>query len=191
MHRFFHIKIQRKVHCFLRNTFKDGTLFYLFSVLYVDNGAFTFEDRAQMEKRVELIFYHFTKFGLEMHIVREGKPSKTECVFFPPPGFFSRRQILLDTYKEYSEAVVPRQKEKRESHETKCKREDSEYMSLAETATMQVADGYITFCKHFKYLGIWVSYSLRDDYDISKRVAATNAAMGALEKFWIDDHVDM
>ena len=96
-----------------------------------------------------------------------------------------------DTYKEDSEAVVPRQKEKRESHETKCKREDSEYMSLAETATMQVADGYITFCKHFKYLGTWVSYSLRDDYDISKRIAAANAAMGALENFWIDDHVDM
>ena len=56
---------------------------------------------------------------------------------------------------------------------------------------MQVSDGYITFCKHFKYLGMWVSYSLWDDYDISKRIAAANAAMGALEKFWIDGHVDM
>ena len=64
-------------------------------------------------------------------------------------------------------------------------------MSLAETATIQVADGYITFCKHFKYLGTWVSYSLWDDYDISKRIAAANAAMGALEKFCIYDHVDM
>ena len=71
-----------------RNTFKEGTLYELFSILYVDDGAFTFEDRAQMEKGVELIFHHFTKFGLEMHIGREGKPSKTECVFFPPPGFF-------------------------------------------------------------------------------------------------------
>ena len=109
-----------------------------------------------MEKGVELIFSHFMKFGLEMHIGRGGKPSKTECVFFPPPGFFSRRQILPATCEEYRDAVVPRQKEKRESHETKCKREDSEYMSLAETATMQVADGYITFCKHFKYLGTFV-----------------------------------
>ena len=32
---------------------------------------------------------------------------------------------------------------------------------------------------------------LRDDYDISKRIAAANAAMRALEKFLIDDHVDM
>ena len=54
-----------------------------------------------------------------------------------------------------------------------------------------MADGYITFCKHFNYLGTWVSYSLRDDYDISKRIAAANAAMGDLKKFWIDDHVDM
>ena len=52
------------------NTFKGRTLFELFSVLYVDDGAFTFEDRAQMEKGVELIFSHFTKFGLEMHIGR-------------------------------------------------------------------------------------------------------------------------
>ena len=64
-------------------------------------------------------------------------------------------------------------------------------MSLAETATMQVADGYVTFCKHFKYIGTWISYSLHDDYDISKHIAAANSSMGALEKFWIDDHVDM
>ena len=51
-----------------RNTFKGGTIFELLSVLYVDDGAFTFEDRAQIEKGVELIFSHFTKFGLEMHI---------------------------------------------------------------------------------------------------------------------------
>ena len=129
----------------------------------------------QMEKGVELIFSHFTKFGLEMHIGRGGKSSKTECIFFPPPGFFLRRQILPDPCKEDSDAVVPRQKEKRESHETRRKREDREYVSLEETATMQVADGYITFCKHFKYLGTWVSYSLRDDYDILKRIAAVYA----------------
>ena len=64
-------------------------------------------------------------------------------------------------------------------------------MSLAETATMQVADRYIAFCKNFKYLGTWISYSLRDDYDILKRIAAANAAMGALENFWIEDNVDM
>ena len=29
------------------------------------------------------------KFGLEMHIVWWPKPSKTECIFFPPPGFFN------------------------------------------------------------------------------------------------------
>ena len=80
-----------------------------------------------------------------MHIGREGKPSKTECVFFPPPGFFSRRQILPAPCNEDIDAVVPRQKEKRESQEARCKREDSEYVSLAETETMQVADGYITF----------------------------------------------
>ena len=71
-----------------RNTSEDGALFDLFSVLYVDDSAFNFEDRSKMEKGGELIFSHFTKFGLEMHIGRGGKPSKTECVFFPPPVFF-------------------------------------------------------------------------------------------------------
>jgi hypothetical protein len=31
---------------------------------------------------------HLAHFGLEVHIGRNGNPSKTECVFFPPPQFF-------------------------------------------------------------------------------------------------------
>ena len=70
------------------NTFSAGTLLELFSVLYVDDCAFHFGDRAQLEQGVELIYSHFTKSGLEMHIGREGKISKTECIFSPPRGFF-------------------------------------------------------------------------------------------------------
>ena len=56
---------------------------------------------------------------------------------------------------------------------------------------MKVADGYVTFCQNFKYLGTWVSYSLYDNYEITKQVAAANAAMGSLGRFWDDPHVDM
>ena len=68
-----------------KSTFSTGTLLELLRVLYVDDGAFHFGNRAQLEQGVELIYSHFTKFGLEMHIGREGKPSNTECVSPPPP----------------------------------------------------------------------------------------------------------
>ena len=41
-----------------------------------------------MEKGLNLIFSHFARLGLEMHIGRGDVDSKTECVFFPPPRFF-------------------------------------------------------------------------------------------------------
>ena len=75
-------------------TFSEGTLLDIFNVLYVDNGTFPFEDRDQLTKRVQLIYDQFKKIGLEVHIGRGAKPSKTECVFFPPPGFFKHKQIL-------------------------------------------------------------------------------------------------
>ena len=64
-------------------------------------------------------------------------------------------------------------------------------MHIEETGIVKVADGYVTFFQHFKYLGTWVHYSLRYDYDITKRVAAASTAMGALRKFWYDHHVNM
>ena len=47
------------------------------------------------------------------------------------------------------------------------------------------------FCFHFKYLGSWLSFYLRDDYDVGRLIWAANALMGALDKFWIYHHVDM
>jgi hypothetical protein len=43
-----------------------------------------------LQRGMELIFHHFTRFGLEMHIGHGASESKTECVFFPPPQFFQR-----------------------------------------------------------------------------------------------------
>ena len=76
-------------------TFQEGTSLELFSVLYVDDGAFPFENREQMTKGVHLISDHFKRFGPEMHIGRGKKMSKTECVFFPPPDFFCRLKNTL------------------------------------------------------------------------------------------------
>ena len=54
-----------------------------------------------------------------------------------------------------------------------------------------VSEGFVTFCVHFKYLGSWLSFSLRDDYDVGRRIELANASIGGLDKFWRYQHVDM
>ena len=41
----------------------------------------------------------------------------------------------------------------------------------------------VTFTKHFKYLGSYISYYLQDDYNIDVRLVAGYASMGSLSKF--------
>ena len=79
-----------------KKSFEQGTPLALFCVLYVYDGAFNFEYRNQLTRGLNLIYQHFTRFSLEMHIGKGQKSSKTECVFFPPPGFF-RRKLNLPT----------------------------------------------------------------------------------------------
>ena len=54
-----------------------------------------------------------------------------------------------------------------------------------------LSDGFVSFCPHFKYLGSWLSFSLRNDHDVERRIGAANGSMGALDNFWKDHHVDM
>ena len=87
--------------------------------------------------------------------------------------------------------LVPKDKTKRESYESRHKREETEYNDLPEKKLIVVCDGFVAFCIHFKYLGNWISFSLRDDHDVTKRIAAANSSMGAMSKIWEDDHVDL
>ena len=100
--------------------FEQGTLLALFCVLYVDDSAFTFEDRDQITRGLNLIYQHFTMFGLEMHIVKGKKASKTECVFFPPLGFL-RRKLNLSTKNNKSKSKMLVTNTKQESHESRYK----------------------------------------------------------------------
>ena len=78
---------------------------------------------------------------------------------------------------------------KQESHKTRNNIEETTYDNLPETRLVIVKDGFNTFCQHFKYLGSFF-FSLREDHDIMKRIAAANASMGAMSKVWDDDNVD-
>jgi len=60
--------------------------------LYVDDGTFPFGKREDLQRGMELIYHHFARFGLEMHIGCGTSESKTEC-FSPPPHNFSNAWI--------------------------------------------------------------------------------------------------
>ena len=60
-----------------------------------------------------------------------------------------------------------------------------------ETVPIPVSDGQVTFCRHFKYLGSYVSFCLCDDYDIDKHIAAASQAMGALKTMWDYPHLKL
>jgi hypothetical protein len=44
-----------------------------------------------MTRGLALLYNHFKRLGLEMHIGRGTTASKTECISPPPPGFFDSR----------------------------------------------------------------------------------------------------
>ena len=67
-------------------TFLSGMLFDLFWMLYIDDGEFVFESRTNIEKMITLLFYHFARFVLRMHIGTE-KPLEDWIFILPAPGF--------------------------------------------------------------------------------------------------------
>ena len=92
---------------------------------------------------------------------RGEKASKTECVFFPPPGFFGRKSIMpADNRMSGKRLLVPKEKTKRDSFESRHEREETEYDDLPKTKPIVVCDGFFTFCRLFKYMGNWISFSL-------------------------------
>ncbi len=70
-------------------------------------------------------------------------------------------------------------------------REHDMYNRLDETKNFSVADGFVRFTRTFKYLGSLISYNLRDDDDITARIAGANASMGALKELWRNPHLGM
>ena len=111
----------------LPKTFSEGVLLDLFNVLYIDDGAFMFEDRKQLTLGAQLIFDHFKRFGMEMHIGRGGKASEIECLFFSLPGFFKKKHILPASENVRVDELVERPKTVRAKEEEKGSRTDTEY----------------------------------------------------------------
>ena len=159
-------------------------------MLYVDDGAFVFELRHQLETGTPLLLRHFEKFGLEMHIGKENKPSKTECVFFPTPGYFILPNLPNSDASTTTSSFLT-DKVKQENDKKKCQREDGQYDNSTDTAIVKFKEGNVTFTRHFKYLGSYISYNLRNDHDVDSRIAAASASMVSLSRYWSDKSVDI
>ncbi len=69
--------------------------------------------------------------------------------------------------------------------------DNNAYDKLPESANVPIADGYVSFTRTFRYLGSLINYSLRDDDNITARIAAATASMGALKEVWRNPHLDM
>ena len=65
---------------------RGGQEFNLPDSQYADDTAVLFTTRKSLEEHVPLLIGHFAKFGLEIHVGKPGKDSKTEILFVPAPA---------------------------------------------------------------------------------------------------------
>ncbi len=170
--------------------------------LYVNNSAFIFSSCEDMARGLALIHKHFARFGLEMHIGQAGAQSKTECVFFPPPRFFNLKLPLsiahspdgcdADNELTYGDDVLSENDRQCENAAQQWReREEALYDELEETQPININDGYVTFCQHFKYLSSYISFGLTDDYDIRPQLTVANQSMGTLKSVWDSPHLEI
>ena len=68
---------------------------------------------------------------------------------------------------------------------------DCQYGNYIETRNATVGNGFVEFTKHFKYLGSFVSYNLKDDYDIGQQLTNAYQHMGALKSFWDNQRIEL
>ena len=71
-------------HGLNKSGYKEGIVFKIMQILYLDDGAFIFDSRIDLIKGVKLIDSLFKKIGMEMHVGKNEKASKTECIMSPP-----------------------------------------------------------------------------------------------------------
>ncbi len=84
---------------------RELTAVEILQCLYVDDGAFISKLQDDMMRGLTLLYRHFGRLGLEMHIGRGTTASKTECVFFPPPGFFDSCLPFLTAPSHNAETI--------------------------------------------------------------------------------------
>ena len=106
-----------------------------------------------------------------------------------PPALTQEADELDDTLNhDINDALTETEQQQEEMRKQHRARAELLYDNLEEPAPIPVSNGQVTFCRHFKYLGSYVSFCLCDDYDIDKCIAAASQAMGALKTMWDYPH---
>ena len=54
---------------------------------------------------------------------------------------------------------------------------DDKYDKAKETQKISIRNGFIEAIKYFKYLGSYIGYHTKDDYDINRRITEGNKLM--------------
>ena len=95
-----------------------------------------------------------------MHLGYKTQPSKTKCIFFPPPQYFDKMEA------------------------TATLENGTETQAEIDTIGKCEKAGFMTYTKHFMYLGSYISFSLQES-----PTAAATKVFGALTKFWYNQHM--
>ena len=67
-----------------QRTASNGTPFQLNNLLFVDDGAFIFQNWSDIKTGTQTIYFHFEHFCLQIHVVTDDTKLKMEAMFFPP-----------------------------------------------------------------------------------------------------------
>jgi len=131
------------------------------------------------------------------HASKEGtvcKLTKKFVLFTPNENSTNIIHILpksLAAYHPNGKRKINSTEDDDEHNPGQTEREHTMYDQLNETQIFPVADGFVSLTRTFQYLGSLISYNLRDDDDITSRLATANASMGALTEVWHDPHLDV
>ena len=134
------------------NVKNEGTKLKFDRSFYVDDAAFIFLSREDIERGGKLIQSHFRRFGLTIHAgnkTKKNDKSKTEAMFIPGAG-------------------------KKEDTNATAIDEEAEIM-IGEHA-------FYSYTKKFKYLGSIFTSSLKDDDDIKRRINQACGAFTQAQK---------
>ena len=82
---------------------------------------------------------------------------KTECVFVAAPSYF-KQCVIKASMPEYDRLLLNEEDDESDKKKGKYSAiEDKLYKKCQETNLVPVGDGFVTHCKHFKYLSLWHS----------------------------------
>jgi hypothetical protein len=70
----------------------------------------------------------------------------------------------------HDDIIITNDRHDEQKARTQRDQEGTLYNELNKTRPIKVDDCYVTLCRHFKYLGSLVSFSLCDDFNIMNRV---------------------